>query len=128
MIDNKSGLIVISVKIIGMIIEHNVRLAIDTGTTFTILRPGIIDYIGDNVKDRQKASVTTGTKTEYNCYFTTIKRIELFEGIGINNFKIVAKNLPNPLYMIDGLLGLDFFRFIKKKLCIDFKKNSIEID
>ncbi len=120
---NRNSLIIIDVKIFGKEISGDFKLALDTACTQTIIRPEILFAIGYQQKDfTRKIGVTTGTKTE-EAFEYQVEGIETL-GYRIKKIKIVAKKLPIGL-MIDGLIGLDFFRILRKKLIIDFEKKEL---
>ncbi len=101
-------------------------LALDTGSTKTIIQPDNIRLIGYSDKDKTKdVGITTGTKTEKG-YELKIKTFNCL-GQTWNKPKIIVKQLPLSLYFIDGLIGLDFFQAINQKLTIDFQNNILQI-
>ncbi len=63
--------------------------------------------------------------------FRTEKAFEIeirkIESLGLikSNLYVIGKELPTGLFMIDGLLGLDFFQKLDKKLCIDFQNRTL---
>lgn len=107
-------------------IPRKLTLAVDTASTKTIIQPDNIWSIGYSEKDKTKdVGITTGTKTEKG-FELLIKKIDCLN-YEWNKPKIIIKKLPLSMYFIDGLLGLDFFQAIKKKLIIDFENNEIQI-
>lgn len=123
------NLIVVPVTIFGYnpTVPSEIFLALDTGSTKTILQPANIDLLGYSEKDKTKdVGITTGTKTEKG-YELKIENLRCL-GYEWNSPSIVVKQLPLSLYYIDGLLGLDFFRSINKKLTIDFENAEIQIN
>jgi len=101
------------------------NLAIDTGSTNTILKPDVVDSLGYKVKRKSNLIVTTGSKNEKAFDIT----VDTFETLSnqIVNYRIVVKELPFALFFIDGLLGLDFFKISDKKLTLDFRNSEIYI-
>lgn len=121
-------LIVVTTIVYGSKKEHprELVLAIDTGSTKTIIQPESINSIGYSEKDKTKdVGILTGSKTEKG-YEVQIAK---FESLGYEwtKPKIIVKKLPLAMYFIDGLLGLDFFQKINKKLIIDFHNLEIQI-
>lgn len=121
-------LIVVTSVIYGSKHEHprELVLAIDTGSTKTIIQPESIYSIGYSEKDKIKdVGILTGSKTEKGYEI----QISKFESLGYqwNKPKVIVKKLPLAMYFIDGLLGLDFFQKINKKLIIDFVNLEIQI-
>jgi hypothetical protein len=103
-----------------------VNLALDTGCTQTVLRPAVISFLG--LSDKQalrKIGVTTGSRVD-TAFEHQIDFMAAF-GFRCNNIKVVSKDLPKGLF-IDGLLGLDFFKIIKKKLILDFNKFLMTVE
>jgi hypothetical protein len=122
------GLIIVTVIIPGIISGSPFEyvLALDTGSTKTILQPSSILQLGYSENDKTKnVGITTGTKTEKG-YEIGIEQLHCL-GCKWNKPTIIVKQLPLSLYYIDGLLGLDFFQSINKKLTIDFEKAEIQI-
>ena len=123
---DRNSLIIIDVKFFGKEINGDFKLALDTACTQTIIRPEILFAIGYRPQDfTRKIGVTTGTRTE-EAFEYEIDGIETL-GYKIKKIKVVAKKLPMGL-MIDGLIGLDFFRILRKKLIIDFEKRELLIE
>ena len=112
-------------------LQHNnntdtFRFAIDTGANKTLARTYVAEMlVFDLRKVTTKAIVTTGTKNE-SAYRITIDALEL-ESFAAANIPIYFKSLPSGIAYIDGLLGLDFFQTVSKKLCFDFKNNEISL-
>jgi hypothetical protein len=123
---DRNSLIIIDVKIYGKDLNGDFRLALDTGCTQTIVRPEILFAIGYRPQDfTKKIGVTTGTRTE-EAFEYEIDGIETL-GYKIKKIRVVAKKLPMGL-MIDGLIGLDFFKILRKKLTIDFDKRELLVE
>jgi len=121
-------LIVVTANIYGdkLKTSQEIVLAIDTGSTKTIIKPESIGLIGYSEKDKTKTvGVTTGSKTE-QAYELKINKLESLDYTW-HKPKIIIKKLPFALYFIDGLIGLDFFQSINKKLIIDFQINELQI-
>ena len=66
--------------------------------------------------------MTTASGTEI-VKQVVIKELVVFEST-IKNFRVLAQHLP-PILPIDGLIGLDIFRKLKKIISIDFARNEI---
>ncbi len=121
-------LIVVTANIYGdkLKTSQEIVLAVDTGSTKTIIKPESIQLIGYSEKDKtKKVGVTTGSKTE-QAYELKINKLESL-GYSWQLPKVIIKKLPLALYFIDGLIGLDFFQAINKKLIIDFENNELQI-
>ena len=123
------GLIVVTVIIpgLGSRAPFEYVLALDTGSTKTILQPSSIQQLGYSEKDKTKdVGITTGSKTEKG-YELKIENLHCL-GYQWDKPNIIVKQLPLSLYYIDGLLGLDFFQSINKKLTINFGNTEIQIN
>jgi hypothetical protein len=123
------NLIVVPVTIYGNnpTVPSKIFLALDTGSTKTIIQPANIELLGYSEKDKTKnVGITTGSKTEKG-YELKIGHLHCL-GCEWDKPNIIVKQLPLSLYYIDGLLGLDFFQAINKKLTIDFGNTEIQID
>ncbi len=121
------SLLVVNATLQGMEgIEKKLELALDTGSTRTILKPDVLNVLGYEVnKVKNNLTITTGTKNE-KAFDLSVKNLEMLT-YGVKNLKVACKTLPLGLFFIDGLLGLDFFQNINKKLEIDFENKTIEI-
>ena len=122
------GLLVLTATITGKNTYSplEVILALDTASTKTIIKPDNMELIGYTGKDKGKTiGITTGSKTERGFEMQLINLTCL--GHSWENPIIVAKKLPQLLFFIDGLIGLDFFQTINKKLTIDFHKQQLQI-
>jgi hypothetical protein len=103
--------------------EKKLELALDTGT---IIKPDVLHALGYEVtKIKNNLTITTGTKNE-KAFDLGVKNLEMLD-YSVKNLKVVCKTLPISLFFIDGLLGLDFFQKINKKLVIDFDSKTIAI-
>jgi len=102
------------------------KLALDTGCSQTTLRPGVMLALGFKTSDAlRKVSVTTGTRTESAYEYELTEMATL--GWKVKTVRLIAKDLPLSL-PFDGLLGLDFFRMVKKKLTVDFEKRELKLE
>lgn len=127
-IEYNNGLIIVKATLSGLkdYPDREVRLGLDTGSDRTIITSPYIKALGYTEKDKTKdLEITTGSNT-VKVYELKIHKTEIFDFF-VPNHKIIVKDFPLGLYFIDGLLGLDFFQQIKKRLIIDFEMNSIEI-
>jgi len=122
------GLIVVTAIISGAKSETplEVVLALDSGSTKTIIQPENIRLIGYSEKDKTKdVGITTGSKTDKG-YELKINKLICVQHTW-QTPDVIIKKLPLALYFVDGLLGLDFFQSVNKKLIIDFEKNELQI-
>lgn len=119
----QQGLIIVRTRLWGPTGDADVRLALDTGATSTVIRPSILVSIGyDPAAAPDRLQMTTGSGVEF------VARLPLnrLEALGQRraNFPVVAHTLP-PTATIDGLLGLDFLR--GQRLTIDFRRGQITL-
>ncbi len=122
------GLIVVTAIIYGNKNKapREIVLALDTGSTKTIIQPDNIELIGYSEREKTKTvGITTGSKIERG-YELQISKLNCLD-YSWNEPKIIVKKLPIALYYIDGLIGLDFFQSINKKIIINFKSNELQI-
>lgn len=119
--DPKQSIIICYTEIVGPKTEISLKMALDTGATYTMIPIEVAVAVGCNpLFSRRKIEITTGSSVEY-VSLITIPKIRAF-GIEIKNMDVVCHNLP-PLGPVEGLLGLNFLK--KSKIIIDFSKNII---
>lgn len=119
--DPRQSIILCHVEIAGPKAELSLRLAVDTGATYSMIPIEAAVAIGCNpLKARRKIEITTGSGVEY----VPVIRIPRFRAFGIElrNTEMVCHNLPTPS-PVEGLLGLNFLKIAKT--VIDFSKNTI---
>jgi predicted aspartyl protease len=118
------GLIMVSVTLHGPAARGRIRLALDTGATFTLIGPSALISTGyDPAGAGERVEITTATGIEYVARLRVTRMIAL--GRERLNFPVLVHTLP-PSAGIDGLLGLDFLR--GQRLSIDFSKGEISFD
>lgn len=119
----KQSIIICHADIIGLKVELSLKMALDTGATYTMIPVEAAVAIGcDPLRSRRKIEITTGSSTEYVPVITVPKFRAL--GVEIKNMDIVCHDLP-PQSPVEGLLGLNFLK--KAKIIIDFSKNTIDL-
>lgn len=83
-------------------------LALDTGSSETLLTPDVVDELGYSARDGVSfTSITSAIGDELGCRLR-VRRFEAL-GFGFANFMIHVHDLPSSLG-IKGLLGLSFLR------------------
>ncbi|MCY7351958.1 MAG: retropepsin-like domain-containing protein [Cytophagaceae bacterium] len=123
---DRNSLIIVNVKLTANERTAFFKLALDTGCSQTTLRPGVMLALSFKTTDAlRKVNVTTGTRTESAFEYEFSEMITL--GWKIEHVRLIAKELPQSL-PFDRLLGLDFFRIIKKKLTIDFENQKLVLE
>jgi predicted aspartyl protease len=121
--NSQHGLIIVRSRLWGPTGQTDVRLALDTGATSTVLRPSILVSIGyDPAAAPARLQMTTGSGVEFVARLPLDRREAL--GQQRSQFPVVAHTLP-PTATIDGLLGLDFLR--GRRLTIDFRRARITL-
>lgn len=85
---------------------RKIKLLLDTGSTYTVIRSTLLKSIG-YVSEQSLSSVKIATVG--GIIDAPITKVSWFSCLGqqINNFALVAYNLPSVTY-VEGLLGMDF--------------------
>ena len=122
--DSQQGLILVRVELWGPAGSAVLRLALDTGATFTVVNIGMLVALGyDPALISDRIQVTTGSGVEF------VPRVPLDKLIALGQkrieFPVLGHTLP-PSTGVDGLLGLDFFRGCN--LTIDFRAGQVALD
>ncbi len=101
----RQKLIVISASFQGRNGTYDADLILDTGATFTILDPHVIEEMGYSENDKSSPSTVKspiGKETGFRLHIPAIECL----GKKIENFEIAYHTLG--LQHIDGLLGMNF--------------------
>ena len=121
--DAREGLVVVPVSISGPRGTAQLRLALDTGASSTLVAPFHLEAIGcDPGLGQERVQVTTGSGVEFVVRLKVSKISAL--GQNLRDFPVLGHTLP-PSATVDGLLGLDFLR--GTRLEIDFKKGAVQL-
>lgn len=99
------------------------RLGVDTGATYTCLRPRAVDSLGfDSSLPHPTTRITFGTESK------ELPRMELLAlkcmGKARERFEVLIHDFPRE-FAVDGLLGLDFLRAFEMR--VDFPNGTIEL-
>lgn len=122
--DPHQGLIIVRTVLKGPAGEAIVRLALDTGATYTLINVGLLVAIGcDPAAVTDRVEVTTGSGVEY-APRVPVDRIRAL-GHERAAFPVLAHTLP-PSADIDGLLGLDFMRGLT--LTVEFRTGELRLE
>jgi predicted aspartyl protease len=122
--DARSGLIVIPVQIHGPAGVAQLRLALDTGATTTLVRPAHLEALGyDPALAQERVQMTTGSGVEFVLRMRVARICAL--GNVQENFAVLGHTLP-PSATVDGLLGLDFLR--GGRLEVDFRAGIVRFE
>jgi hypothetical protein len=112
--------------VIGIIDGYEVRLAVDTGASDTV-----IDLTALMIAGYRKNNVVANVELETAKGIVTadVFEVRIFEAFGIRKEKMLICSydllMNNVLTDIDGVLGLDFFQ--DRKFCIDLKNKELTI-
>ena len=121
--DPQEGLIVVRAELTGPTGSALLRLALDTGATWTLINVAVLVSIGyDPALMPERLQVTTGSGVEFVPHLNLSKISAL--GQHRADFPVLCHTLP-PTAAVDGLLGLDFLR--GQILTIHFQKGSITL-
>jgi hypothetical protein len=120
--DPNASFIRIVAEILGPLGFCRTILALDTGSTQTVIDASLLGQLGFGPSNavRQRQANTVGGQTTMIEY-----RLPGFSALGIHasDFDVCAVALRSPRF--DGLLGKDFFR--DRVLKIDFRNWTIEV-
>ena len=119
----REGLVVVRARLRGPSRTVELRMAIDTGATSTLISHAMLTAAGyDPATSPEEIEMVTGSGTES----ASVIRVQSLRAIGkqMRKLSLVAHTLP-PTARIDGVIGLDFLR--GEKLTIDFVAGSITL-
>ena len=121
--DPHDRLVVVGAKIWGPLGSANIQLAVDTGATATIIRASRLELVGyDPTSATSHTRVAMGAGVE-RVPTIVLERIEALEQER-TEMNVLCHTLP-PGVIVDGLLGLGFFRGLS--LQIDFRAGWIDL-
>ena len=116
-------LIIVRAELEGPSGTGNLRLALDTGASTTLISAGMLVTVGyDPALAPQRVQITTGSGVEFVPRITIQKLRAL--GEERTGLSVLCHTLPVSAG-VDGLLGLDFFR--GHLLAIDFRAGQIDL-
>lgn len=121
-IDTTYGIILCKAKLANKKRSIFIKLAVDTGASFTMISIESALAIGiDPSKSIRHIEITTAN----GIVFVPIIKIPSFKcfGIEIKNMDVICHDLPTQS-PVEGLLGLNFLK--SAKVIIDFSRNIIE--
>lgn len=122
--DPRARLILVRAALHGPLGRVNLRLALDTGSTRTVIDPARLDSIGILPdKDSSILKITTAGGIGQAALVVAPK----LQAIGVEriDFAVASYRLPaNAAF--DGLLGLDFLRH--SKVTIDFVAGTLDVE
>jgi hypothetical protein len=116
-------LIIVRAELEGPSGTGNLRLALDTGASTSLISAGMLVTVGyDPALAPQRVQITTGSGIEFVPRIT-LQRLRAL-GEERTGLLVLCHTLP-PSAGVDGLLGLDFFR--GRILTIDFRAGQIDM-
>ena len=122
-IPDDARLIVVNAELTGPTGSTRARVALDTGATCTMLRLDLIASIGyDPSASRERFPFVTGSAMQAAPRLRLDRLLAL--GQERRGMLVVCHTLPSAA-MVDGLLGLDFFR--DRELCLDFRAGALTL-
>ncbi len=122
--DAHAGLILIPVQICGPAGIAQLRFALDTGASTTLVRPVHLEALGyDPALAQERVNMTTGSGVEFVARLP-LQRITAL-GCSRENLPVLSHTLP-PSATVDGLLGLDFLR--EGRLEVDFRAGIVRFE
>ena len=122
--DPDAGLVAVPVRVHGPAGITVVRLAVDTGASWSMIAWDPLVLLGyDPAVETARIQITTGRGVEF-APPVVVSRLEAL-GQQRDNFSVLCHTLP-PSAMVDGVLGLNFFR--GQRLTVDFRAGFISPD
>jgi hypothetical protein len=122
--DPLASLIVVSTRLCGPAAEAVAELALDTGSTFTVVHAEILNFIGCGPSEAaEKQQVLTGSKAEIAPQ-VFVGEIEALGQVK-REFPVLCHCLPVGAE-VDGVLGLDFFR--GHRVLIDLRDGRVTVE
>ena len=116
-------LIIAPAALVGPDGSRIVRLALDTGSSRTLVNPGALGAVGYSSSELDERVRVTGITDTEQVPVVLVRRLISLK-IERSDFAVLAHALPANL-RIDGLLGLDFLRGYE--LLIDFRQGKVEL-
>jgi predicted aspartyl protease len=122
-LDPKAPILLVDAELHGPKEIHTIRLLLDTGATYTLIKPQVLVHAGyDLATVTQRGRITTASTEEYVPFVRLIGLKAL--GQHIDNLTVCAHALPAGI-PAEGLLGLNFLRHFNVHL--NFLKGHLEI-
>ncbi len=122
--DPECAIIVVEVKLEGEEVTQRVKMALDTGATYTMIPWKMAEVLGlrPEISDR-KIDITTASGVE--AAPLVLVNSASCGTKDVDNLEVVVHDLPERSH-VDGLLGLSFLRNFDVRL--NFKKGVLVID
>ena len=100
------NLIIVEAQLLGPAGIKKARLALDTGSTQTILSPNLIDEVGYSVRDGITRAGTYSVIGREEGYLLSLQKFSVL-GFSLEQYVVMVLDLPDG-DGIEGLLGLTF--------------------
>ena len=122
--DPQASLVVVPARLWGRSGSTVVRLALDTGATWTVVTPHLLELVGYDISaSRERFRIVTAGGV-HSVPRLTVAQISAL-GHMRSDYRVLCHPLPAATG-VDGLLGLDFFRELR--LLIDFRAGEISVE
>ena len=92
-------------------------MALDTGSSVTMIIPEILDGIGYSPRQAEARTVIRSAIADEPGYMIRVSRFQTL-GVQEGDFRIHAHNLPDG-FGVDGLVGLNFLRRLRYEVRSD---------
>lgn len=116
-------IIILPIRIAGPASERYVRVILDTGATYSMISPDVLDEVGyDLAKPFREKSITTASSIE-KAPFYIISRIDVL-GFETRQVEVASHRLPERV-PADGLLGLNILKHFN--LHVEFRKRTLRL-
>jgi predicted aspartyl protease len=118
----RKPLILVKVELEGPLRVVELTMALDTGATYFAVRPSQLIFAGyDPAKGSSQMILTGGGSVKAS--LLEISRVTLL-GHSANKLKVLAQPF-DVRFDFDGLIGLNVFKKLRKRLIIDFATSQI---
>ena len=115
--------VIIPIRIAGAKSERYVRVILDTGATYTMICPEVLEEVGyDLSRPIREVSITTASSIE-QAPFYVVSGMEVL-GHRLVDIEVASHKLPERV-PADGLLGLNVLK--RFNVHLDFLKKTLEV-
>jgi len=122
--DSALPIIVVEVELEGAKVTERVRMALDTGATYTMIPWEVARALGLNPEvSMKRVDIITASGSE-RVPLVNLKLLALFDK-KVEDLEVAVHDLPSRSY-VDGLLGLNFLRNFR--ISMDFGRGILEIE
>jgi predicted aspartyl protease len=122
--DGRAPFIFVGARVWGPNGELFIKLALDTGSTTTLISRSILEALGYRINDSTKRIRSTTASGELSAPIIEVARLRALRQER-ERFDVLCHTLPH-VTGLDGLLGLDFLR--DRRISIDFRAGRIAIE